>query len=159
MKLPRAIRFDASDDHVFARAAGPDEWAVSGAFAFAGLAPEGLTGPTRQAFANGFLSLESFGRATFVAVAPVEQPRIDALADALACYLVESYGAPDMETARPAAREEIGFALDLCRDAPVNTLFAVSRAFDDEGRIREIFRTVSPPGAPEHARIWDVVEQ
>ena len=35
IKVLRTIRFDASDDTVFAHAAGPDEWAVSGAFAFA----------------------------------------------------------------------------------------------------------------------------
>ena len=34
-KFLRTIRFDASDDRVFARAAAAGEWAVSGAFAFA----------------------------------------------------------------------------------------------------------------------------
>jgi hypothetical protein len=35
VKFLRTIRFDASDDHVFDRAAEPGEWAVSGAFEFA----------------------------------------------------------------------------------------------------------------------------
>ncbi|MGI9386569.1 MAG: DUF6505 family protein, partial [Methyloligellaceae bacterium] len=39
MKFLRTIRFDESDDHVFDRAAAPDEWAVSGAFAFAEIDP------------------------------------------------------------------------------------------------------------------------
>ena len=34
MKFLRTIRFDMSDDAVFERAAPPEEWAVSGAFAF-----------------------------------------------------------------------------------------------------------------------------
>ncbi|MGB7204344.1 MAG: DUF6505 family protein, partial [Anderseniella sp.] len=34
MKVLRTIRFDQSDDHVFALAAQPDEIALSGAFAF-----------------------------------------------------------------------------------------------------------------------------
>ena len=35
MRFPRTIRLDASDERVFAQAAEPEEWAVSGAFAFA----------------------------------------------------------------------------------------------------------------------------
>ena len=42
--------------------------AVSGAFAFSNLAEGDLTGKLRQEFANGWLGLESFGRATFIAV-------------------------------------------------------------------------------------------
>src|SRR5262249_15189795 len=57
MKLLKTIRFDASDERVFDLAAAPDEWAVSGALAFAGAAPNSLTGKSRQAFANGFLGL------------------------------------------------------------------------------------------------------
>ncbi|MEE4238335.1 MAG: DUF6505 family protein, partial [Anderseniella sp.] len=52
MKVLRTIRFDASDDHVFVNPAKPDEIAVSGAFAFAGIGPEEIRGKTRQAFAN-----------------------------------------------------------------------------------------------------------
>ena len=35
MKLARTIRFDASDEHVFAHAAEEGEWAISGSFSFA----------------------------------------------------------------------------------------------------------------------------
>jgi hypothetical protein len=54
MKLLKTIRFDASDERVFELAAMPEEWAVSGAFAFAGLGADAIAGKTRQAFANGF---------------------------------------------------------------------------------------------------------
>ena len=42
MNLPRALRLDASDHFVFSRAAEPDEWCVSGAFAFAQADPATL---------------------------------------------------------------------------------------------------------------------
>ncbi len=158
MKLMRTLRFDASDDHVFEQAAGPDEWAVPGAFAFATLDETRLVGKTRQAFANGFLSLESFGWATFVSVAEVTEPEHDRLADRLAQHFLERYGAPDQAAAMAAARDEIAFALDICA-APVNTVLAVSRRFDDDDQIHETFRTVPAPTADLHARIWDVVEE
>lgn len=157
MKFLQAIRFDDSDSHVFQRAAAPGEWAVSGAFAFGGLEEAKLEGKTRQAFANGFLGLSSFGRCTVAAVAEMDGDEQAGAEAALARHLVEAYGAPDTETAAPAAREEIAFIADLCADAPVNTLFAVSRSFADDGQIHEQFRIVQPPSDGMHARIWDIV--
>jgi hypothetical protein len=75
----------------------------------------------------------------------------------LAEHFVTHYGAPDLEAALPAAREEIDFIAELCRDALVNTVFTVRRVFDAAGRIKEEFRTITPPaGEPRHARIWTV---
>lgn len=159
MKFLRTIRFDASDDHVYALAAAPNEWAVSGAFAFVGMAPDEVTGKTKQAFANGFLGLVSFGRATFASVheiAPQEQAQIEL---DLAQHLLERYGAPSKEEALAAAREEIAFVSELCAESLVNTVFTVRRFFDAEGHIREEFRTIRPPeGQPLHTKIWSVVE-
>ncbi len=155
-RLLRTIRFDASDSHVFAQAAGPDEWAVSGAFAFAAL-NQPPVGKLRQAFANGFFSLESFGRATFVTVADCPEVDLRHLTQKLAQHFVESYGAPDLAAATPAADEEIGFACDLCREAPINQLFTVSRRFDEEGQLRETFRVVEPPGERPHAKVWEII--
>lgn len=159
MKLLRTIRFDGSDDQVYERAAGPDEWAVSGAFAFADLDAAALTGKRRQAFANGFLSLDSFGRSTFVTVAEIGTVDLEGLVDRLARHFIAHYGAPDREAALPAARDEIGFAQELCQEAPINTVLAVSRRLDEDGGIREAVRSVAPPGEAAHARIWDVVEE
>ena len=50
-----------------------------------------------------------------------------------------TYGAPDLDAALPAAREEVDFIAELCRDAPINTVFIVRRAFDSAGRIKEDF--------------------
>lgn len=158
MKLLRTIRIDPSDAKVFERAAEPGEWAVSGAFAFVDLAPEAVTGKLRQAFANGFLGLTSFGRSTFVAVSQASDEERDAATQALARHFVEAYGAPDLAAALPVARDELAFAGELAAEHLINTLFTVRRVFDDDGQIREEFRTVEPPSKPLHTRIWDVVD-
>lgn len=158
MKLFRTIRFDQSDDHVFDPAAGPDEWAISGAFAFSALEPDAIRGKVKQAFSNGFLSLESFGRATFVSVAEIEDETHAGLVDALSDHFVDHYGAPDRAAAMPVAEAEIAFAAEVAGGAPINTVFTVRRVTDDSGEIREEFRTVTPPSEPLHTRIWDVVD-
>ncbi len=159
MKFLQTIRFDTSDDNVFERAAPAEEWAVSGAFAFAGLAPDAVTGKTRQAFANGFLGLGSFGRSTFASVAEIGEAEREGAEQALARHFVSRYGAPDEAAALPAVREEMDFIADLCRDALINTVFTVRRRFDEEGQIREEFRTIQAPSAQAlHTRIWSVVE-
>lgn len=158
MKFLRTIRFDMSDDNVFDVAAPPEEWAVSGGSAFSGADPETLTGKTKQAFANGFLGIGSFGRSTFATVGEMTDEELAGLETTLARHFVEHYGAPDIEAALPAAREETAFILDLCKETLVNTVFTVRRFFDDGGEIREEFRTIQAPSdKPLHSRVWDVV--
>ena len=159
MKFLRTIRFDTSDDNVFEQAAAPEEWAVSGAFTFANLDPEAISGKAKQAFANGFLGISSFGRSTFATVAEITEEELAALEQALAAHFVAAYGAPDEQSALPAAKEETAFVLDLCADPLINTVFTVRRHFDEDGQIREEFRTIQPPsGQPMHSRIWNVVD-
>lgn len=153
----RVIRFDPSDDSVFERAAAANEWAVPGGFAFAGITPEALRGKTRQAFANGFLGLTSFGRSTFAATAEIGDGELEAVVEALAAHLRDHYGAPSQTAALEAARSEADFVLDLCAEQPINTVFTLRRVLED-GEIREEFRVISPPTKPLHARVWDVVE-
>ncbi len=136
----KTIRFDASDTFSFPFAAQPDEWAVSGAFAFADTEPGALTGKPRQAFTNGLLGLTSFSHATFAAVANATQTDISRITDRLAHHFVESYGAPGKEAALPAARGEVEFIEDLIAGSLINTLFCVSRSFDVQDRIVERFR-------------------
>ena len=159
IKMLKTIRFDASDERVYELAAAPEEWAVSGAFAFAGLPGEALVGKTRQAFANGFLGLTSFGRSTFATVGEVTPADLEGVEHALALHLVAQHGAPQLEAALPAAKEEVRFVLDLCRDAPINTVFTVRRTRDAQSQIKEEFRTIRPPTAePLHAKVWTVVD-
>ncbi len=156
-KLLRTIRFDRSDDHVFAGAAASDEWAVSGAFAFANADAGALTGKARQAFANGFLGLATFGRSTFATVSEIEARALDGLVERLAGHLVQDYGAPGREAARHAAEAELAFIADLVAEVPINTVFTVRRSWTADGEIEEEFRQIRPPsGEPLHARVWTV---
>ncbi|MEL6278116.1 MAG: DUF6505 family protein [Pseudomonadota bacterium] len=146
MKLARTIRFDESDLNVFEHPAEPDEWAVSGGFAFSNWSQEMITGKARQAFANGWLGLDSFGRSTFVAVAQIEDAEYEAATRQLAQHFVDAYGAPDIEAALPIARHELTFMADLCDDHAPNTLLAVERELTDAG-VKEGFRAIAPVDA------------
>ena len=146
MKLARTIRFDESDDNVFELTAQPDEWAVSGAFAFSNWTESDLTGKKRQAFANGWLGLETFGRSTFVAVAEITEAEKKAATESLAQHFVDCFGAPDMTAARPVAAEEIGYMQAMCDDHAANTLLIVQRSLVDAG-VNEAFRAIKPQDA------------
>ena len=160
IKVLRTIRFDSSDDNVFVTPAGPDEIALSGAFAFAGIGKEEITGKTRQAFANGFLALPGLGRATFVAVGEADENEISGALEALAELFMEDYAAPDIIAARQAAHDEIGFARELAEGKSLNTLLTVHRTLTDEGAIHEEYREITPPGQERpHTRIWDVADE
>jgi Family of unknown function (DUF6505) len=156
IKLLRTIRFDETDARVFERAADPGEWAISGAFAFAGDGP--LTGKVKQAFANGFLGLASFGRSTFATVGEITSVEHAELEQSLADHLVDRYGAPSRTAAVDAARGEINFVVDLCQAVAINTVFTVRRVLTEAGEMKEEFRTISPPtgGEPAHARVWTI---
>ena len=146
MKLARTIRFDESDDNVFEITAQPDEWAVSGAFEFSNWTEADLVGKKRQAFANGWLGLESFGRSTFVAVAEITEAELEAAVESLAAHFVAQYGAPDLASARPVAREELSYMQAMCDDHAANTLLIVERTLVDAG-VNEAFRTIQPQDA------------
>ncbi len=146
MKLARAIHFDESDQNVFASPARTGEWCLSGGFEFSNWTQGDLSGKARQAFANGWLGLETFGRVTFVAVTQIEQAELTALQDRLADHFVTYYGAPNAEAARPVAEEELRHMMELCEDHGPNTLLTVSRELTESG-VRESFRTIEPQDA------------
>ncbi len=146
LKLARTIHFDESDRNVFVRPAESGEWAVSGGFEFSNWTDADLSGKARQAFANGWLSLDSFGRSTFVAVAQIEDVELERLAEQLADHFVTIYGAPSRDAALPQAREEIDYMRELCEDHDPNTLLVVSREMTEAG-VRESFRAIKPADA------------
>lgn len=147
MKLARVIHFDESDTLVFTRPAQTGEWAISGGFEFSNWAEADLTGKARQAFANGWLGIGvTFGRATFVAVAQIEEEERASLEAALAQHFVDLYGAPDLDAAHPVARDEISYMIELCEDHDPNTLLAISRELTEAG-VREAFRAIEPQEA------------
>jgi hypothetical protein len=141
MKLARAIHFDESDQRVYHSPARTGEWCISGGFEFSNWSEADLTGKPRQAFANGWLGLETFGRVTFVAVTQIEQAEVEALTRALAQHFVEIYGAPSIEAALPVARDELAQMIELCEDHAPNTLLTVLRELTEVG-VRESFSVI-----------------
>ena len=160
LKLPRTIRLDPSDTFVFDRAADPGEWAVSGAFVFRECNdPTALGQKQRVALRSGFLGIENLGWSTLAIVTEATEADMQSAVERLAGHLLTQFGAPDLQAARGAAEEEVGFAASLC-DHPPQTLLAVQRSIEN-GEIRERFRTLRPresaPGADRlhaHARAF-----
>lgn len=146
MKLARAIHFDESDTRVFHSPARTGEWCVSGGFEFSNWGEADLDGKARQAFSNGWLGLETFGRVTFVAVTQVEEAEYDVLVTALAEHFVAYYGAPSADAAMPVARDEVDHMAELCEDHPPNTLLTVARELTEAG-VRETFRVIEAQDA------------
>lgn len=146
MKLTRAIHFDESDRNVFHNAARTGEWTISGGFEFSDWSQADLIGKNRQAFANGWLGLETFGRVTFVAVTQIEAAELESLTDRLARHFVEIYGAPSLDAAQPVALQELEHMVELCEDHAPNTLIAVSRELTQAG-VKEQFRTIETEDA------------
>src|SRR5262245_51693769 len=105
MKLIRTIRLDPSDTFVFAPAAEPGEWAVSGAFVFWNQDASALDGKARSAFRSGFLSVQSLGWSTLVQIVEASEDDRAAVVAMLAQQLVERFGAPDLAAARTAAED------------------------------------------------------
>src|SRR5436305_550037 len=115
IKLPRTIRLDPSDTFVFEHSAEPGEWAVTGSFLFWDTDIAGLTGKARVTFRSGFLGVTSFGFSTLIVVSQASERERDEAIEILTKNIHEKLGAPDLETARSAAAEEIAFAASLCR--------------------------------------------
>ena len=156
MKLLRTIRLDPSDTFIFANAAEPGEWAVSGAFVFSDDDPGKLEGKARSAFRGGFLGVQSLGWSTLVQIVEAsEQDRLAAI-DMLAKQLVAHFGAPSIDEAVAAAEEEFAFTESLCNQ-PADTLIAVHRSFED-GEIREAFRTLRAKDGPKPLRAFAFLE-
>ena len=141
MKLARAIHFDESDTRVYHSPARTGEWCISGGFEFSNWSEGDLAGKQKQAFSNGWLGLETFGRVTFVAVTQIEPTEMAHLTDALAQHFVDVYGAPDLAAARPVAAEELGQMAEMCADHAPNTLLTVARELSEAG-VRETYRSI-----------------
>jgi hypothetical protein len=141
MKLARAIHFDESDMNVFHSPARTGEWCISGGFEFSNWTEGDLAGKARQAFTNGWLGVETFGRVTFVAVTQIEPYEEEALIKQISKHFVELYGAPSMADAEPVAREELRHMAELCAEHDPNTVITVARELTEAG-VKEAFRVI-----------------
>ncbi len=146
MKLARAIHFDDSDTRVFNNPARTGEWCISGGFEFSNWGEADLVGRARQAFTNGWIGCETFGRVSFVAVTQIEPQERDAIIGLLAQHFVDIYGAPSLEAAQAVAEEEVAQMAELCEDHAPNTLLTVARELTEAG-VREIYRVIEPQDA------------
>lgn len=143
-RLLRTIRLDKSDAVIFAQAAEPGEWAVPGTFVFAGHAPETLSRKEKIALRSGFLGVTSFGWSTLAVVTQTQGDDVEQAVIALAHQLVQHLGAPDLEVALPAAREEMAYSAELCSGHDEGTLIALHRRVDETGALCEQFRSLKP---------------
>lgn len=146
MMLARAIHFDESDMNIFHSPARTGEWCISGGFEFSNWGEGDLTGKARQAFSNGWLGLETFGRVSVVAITQVEPAELDALVTGLAQHFVDIYGAPSVEEARGVAQDEVMHMVDNCDGQAPNTLLLMSRELTEAG-VKESYRIVEPRDA------------
>ncbi len=146
MNFARVIRLDETDCEVYREAAEPGEWAIPGTFAFSNWTEAELTGKPAQEFTNGWLGLTSFGRATVVAITSITEAERQSLVDILAFHFTESWGAPNLDAARPVAEEEIAQMADLCEGQQENTLIVVERSLGEAG-VKDKFRLIPPQGA------------
>ena len=146
MKLARTLRLDISDDNVFEMPAPSGEWAISGGFEFSNWTEADLKGKARQAFSNGWYSIESGGRASFVGVCNITEAELEQLRQTLAQTFVECYGAPDIDAAYPVACNEIDQMRSMCEDFEDNTLLMVSRALTELG-VEENYQSRAPQDA------------
>ena len=156
LRLLRTIRLDPSDTLVFDRAAEPGEWAVPGAFVFLDADPDQLAGKARVAFRSGFLGIASLGFSTLVEVVSADAQMQAAAIEELARQLLDTFGAPDLATARLAAADEFAFAAGLAEHPP-GTVIAMHRSHED-GAIRETFRTLRPRAGAKPARAFAFLE-
>lgn len=146
LHLARAIHFDESDMNVFHSPARTGEWCIPGGFEFSNFTDADLVGKTRQAFSNGWLGLETFGRVSFVAVTQIEAFEVEALTLQLAQHFVDIYGAGSVEAARGVAQEEIKHMIEMCSGLDHNTLVTVARELTESG-VSEGFRVIEPQEA------------
>jgi hypothetical protein len=154
MKFPMTIRLDQTDEYIFDNPAQPGEWAVSGAFVFAGgdVDPSDLDGADEIAFATAFLGTVSIGWSTFVIVQEIETADFEAVVETLAGHFMAHYSAPSRDAAMAVAREEAEFAASLC-DHPLGTLLGIERSIGDDG-VTEQFRIVDGQAESAHGAAW-----
>ncbi len=157
MKFPRCVRLDPSDLNIYRLAAEPGEWAVAGGFAFVEADLSAYDNKDKLAFQSGWLGTESFGRASLVEVAEIDEAEFARVVERLARHFVEAYGAPELAAALPAARQEADDAAGLC-DHKLYSLLALEREMTDDGVV-ERFRVILPERAQDHARIWEIVPE
>lgn len=137
-KFLKAVRLDNSDDELYRQggACDEDEWVTSGGFAVCNLAEGYRCDPPCHCDAS-FLSLTRRTRCTLAEVVDVDAADIEIFKDQLTQHLLFDWKAPDYETARELAEEEVSYTLDLAGSFPAEMWITVKRSPGSDGAIEE----------------------
>jgi hypothetical protein len=137
-KFLKAVRLDNSDDELYRQggACDEDEWVTSGGFAVCDLANGFRCDPPCYCNAS-FLSLTRRARCTLAEIVDIAEADIEIFKDQMTQHLLFDWKAPDYETARGLAEEEISYTLDLASSFPAEVWITVKRSPGPDGAIEE----------------------
>jgi hypothetical protein len=134
-KFLKAVRLDNADAELYRVAGACDEgeWVCSGGFAACNLA-EGYRCNPRCYCDESFISISRRARCTIAEVVEVSDADIAVIRDALTQHLLLDWRAPDHETARDVADEEIDYTMELCETFSAEVWITVKRSPSRAGR-------------------------
>lgn len=137
----KAVRLDNADAELYRQggACDEDEWVTSGGFAVCNLAAGYRCEPRCYCDAS-FLSLTRRARCTIAEVVDVADADLEVFKDQMAQHLLFDWKAPDFDTAREVAEEEIDYTAELAATFPVEVWITVTRSPASDGSIDEKYR-------------------
>jgi hypothetical protein len=140
MRFLKAVRLDASDEHVYAPegAAADGDWLVSGGFAVCPL-PDGKHRRPGCHCLDSFIAAGSLRRCTVAEVAAIDEAAYRDIVERMVRHFITELGAPSEEDARRVAEEEAAYTADLCQGFDEDVWITVRREPGDEG-VREHYK-------------------
>jgi hypothetical protein len=137
-KFLKAVRLDDSDAELYQQTGACDdaEWVTSGGFAVCDLAAGYRCQPRCHCDAS-FLSLTRRARCTIAEVVEVEHADLELFKDQMAQQLLFDWKAPDFDTARAVAGEEVDYTAELAAGFPAEVWITVKRSPGADGAIDE----------------------
>ncbi len=137
-KFLKAVRLDDSDAALYKASAAcdEDEWVCTGGFTVCDLA-NGYRCEPRCYCDASFLSITRRARVTLAEVVEVNVADLEIFKDQLAQHLLFDWKAPDFQTARAVAEEEIDYTVETATGFPTEVWITVKRSPGDNGAIEE----------------------
>ncbi|HSO06861.1 MAG TPA: DUF6505 family protein [Pelomicrobium sp.] len=134
MRFLKAVRLDASDEHVFAAdgAAEDGEWLVSGGYAVCPLECGEHRRPGCHCL-DSFVAAGSLRRCTIGEVVPIDEAGYREVIEHMVRHFVADLGAPSEGDARRVAEEEAAYTADLCQGFAEGVWITVQREPNAEG--------------------------
>lgn len=137
-KFLKAVRLDDSDAELYRQtgACDEDEWVTSGGFAVCDLSAGYRCQPRCHCDAS-FLSLTRRARCSIAEVVDVADADLELFKDQMAQQLLFDWKAPDFDTARAVANEEVDYTAELAAGFPAEVWITVKRSPGADGVIEE----------------------